>query len=29
MIAGIGVVALRILPMTLCDEEIDPEAVEF
>jgi molybdopterin-containing oxidoreductase family membrane subunit len=29
MIAGVGVVALRILPMTLCDEEIDPEAVEF
>ncbi len=29
LIAGIGVVALRILPMTLCDEDIDPEAVDF
>lgn len=29
MIAGIGVVALRILPMTLCDEDIDPTTPEF
>ncbi len=29
LIAGVGVVALRILPMTLCDEDIDPTQPEF
>jgi len=29
LIAGVGVVALRILPMTLCDEDIDPTAPDF
>ncbi len=29
MIAGMGVVALRILPMTLCDEDIDPTEPDF
>lgn len=29
LIAGIGVVALRILPMTLCDEDIDPTTPDF
>lgn len=29
LIAGIGVVALRILPMTLCDEDIDPSDLDF
>ena len=29
LVAGVGVVALRILPMTLCDEEIDPTAPDF
>ncbi len=29
LIAGAGVVALRILPMTLCDEDIDPTQPEF
>ena len=29
LIAGVGVVALRILPMTLCDEDIDPSQLEF
>ena len=29
LIAGIGVVAMRILPMSLCDEDIDPTAPDF